>query len=41
LAVGQSLRSVVRHPMDIIIAGIVAVLLFFYLLYSLLKPERF
>jgi K+-transporting ATPase KdpF subunit len=31
----------VRHPMDIILAGIVAVLLFFYLLYALLRPERF
>jgi len=27
--------------MDYMIAGIVAVLLFFYLLYALLKPERF
>jgi K+-transporting ATPase KdpF subunit len=31
----------VRCPMDYMIAGIVAVLLFFYLLYALLKPERF
>jgi len=27
--------------MDYIIAGIAAVLLFFYLIYALLKPERF
>jgi len=27
--------------MDFVVAGIAAVLLFFYLLYALLKPERF
>jgi len=27
--------------MDYIVAGIAAVLLFFYLIYALLKPERF
>jgi K+-transporting ATPase KdpF subunit len=30
-----------RWVMDFIIAGLAAVALFFYLLYALLKPERF
>jgi K+-transporting ATPase KdpF subunit len=40
---GEDLRKVVtnRTSMDYIIAGIAAVLLFFYLIYALLKPERF
>jgi K+-transporting ATPase KdpF subunit len=37
------LREVVTggNTMDYVIAGIASVLLFFYLIYALLKPERF
>jgi K+-transporting ATPase KdpF subunit len=38
----ESLRQAVRRTtMDYIIAGIASVALFVYLLYALLKPERF
>jgi K+-transporting ATPase KdpF subunit len=30
-----------EHPMDYIIAGLASVGLFVYLIYALLKPERF
>jgi K+-transporting ATPase KdpF subunit len=30
-----------RNPMDYLMAGVVAALLFGYLIYALLKPERF
>ncbi|MBS1826816.1 MAG: potassium-transporting ATPase subunit F [Acidobacteria bacterium] len=29
-----------EHPVDYLIAGLCALLLFFYLIYALLKPER-
>jgi K+-transporting ATPase KdpF subunit len=36
------MREALRRPfMDYIVAGICAVLLFFYLIYALVKPERF
>jgi K+-transporting ATPase KdpF subunit len=49
LAHHQGLRQALRSPrtqkgstaMDYIIAGIASVLLFVYLIYALLKPERF
>jgi K+-transporting ATPase KdpF subunit len=34
-------RNCERIPMDYVIAGIAAVLLFIYLVYALLKPEKF
>jgi K+-transporting ATPase KdpF subunit len=41
----QSLRQALarkgRCEMDYLVAGVCAVLLFFYLIYALLKPERF
>jgi K+-transporting ATPase KdpF subunit len=37
----QSLRPPLGGLMDFAIAGIAAVLLFAYLLYALLRPERF
>jgi K+-transporting ATPase KdpF subunit len=38
----EGLRQFVRKPtMDYVIAGLVTVDLFVYLLYALLKPERF
>jgi K+-transporting ATPase KdpF subunit len=38
----ESLRQTVRRTtMDYIIAGIASAALFVYLLYALLKPERF
>jgi K+-transporting ATPase KdpF subunit len=38
----KSLRSPVRRdPMDYIISGIAALFLFGYLVYALLRPERF
>jgi K+-transporting ATPase KdpF subunit len=42
VAVHEGLRQVVKEiQMDYAIAGIGSVLLFFYLIYALLKPERF
>jgi K+-transporting ATPase KdpF subunit len=49
LARDQGLRQALKWPpiqkgskeMDYIIAGMASVLLFVYLLYALLKPERF
>ena len=42
LVLRQGLRPLVRGlTMDYIIAGIAAVLLFGYLIYALLRPERF
>jgi K+-transporting ATPase KdpF subunit len=35
------MRPVVRLSVGYVIAGIVAVFLFIYLLYALLRPERF
>jgi K+-transporting ATPase KdpF subunit len=38
----QSLRPALRRPdVDYIIAGITALFLFVYLVYALLRPERF
>jgi len=38
----QGLREIVGDPsMDYIIAGIVCLALFVYLIYALLRPERF
>jgi K+-transporting ATPase KdpF subunit len=39
----KNLRSALKESwvMDFIVAGVAAVALFFYLLYALLKPERF
>jgi K+-transporting ATPase KdpF subunit len=39
--VRQSLRPSLRTAMDYVIAGIATVLLFAYLVYALLRPERF
>ena len=42
LGIHESLRSPVRiFTMDYIVGGITAVLLFVYLIYALLKPEKF
>ena len=41
LVVRQGVRSPVRGSMDYIIAGIASVFLFVYLIYALLRPERF
>lgn len=37
----QSLRKAVRNFMDYIIGGVTAILLFAYLIYALLRPEKF
>jgi K+-transporting ATPase KdpF subunit len=37
----QSLRQAVGGKMDYVIAGIVSLGLFIYLVYALLRPERF
>jgi K+-transporting ATPase KdpF subunit len=39
--VRQSLRSLVKGAMDYVIAGIATLFLFAYLIYALLRPERF
>jgi K+-transporting ATPase KdpF subunit len=39
--VRRRLRSPVAHVMDYLLAGAVAALLFGYLIYALLRPERF
>jgi K+-transporting ATPase KdpF subunit len=41
LGLYQGLRQAVGEVMDFIIAGVVAVGLFVYLVYALLRPERF
>jgi K+-transporting ATPase KdpF subunit len=37
----EGLRKALRDPMDYALGGIVAVFLFGYLIYALLKPEKF
>jgi K+-transporting ATPase KdpF subunit len=41
LGIREGLRQVVEETMDYIIAGIVALGLFAYLIYALLRPEKF
>jgi K+-transporting ATPase KdpF subunit len=42
LGLHESLRQAVRRvTMDYLIAGVAAAALFVYLIYALLKPERF
>jgi K+-transporting ATPase KdpF subunit len=42
LALCETLRQVVRrNTMDFLIAGLISMGLFIYLMYALLKPERF
>jgi K+-transporting ATPase KdpF subunit len=41
LGLHQGLRQAVGGTMDYIIAGITAVFLFVYLVYALLRPEKF
>ena len=42
LGLREGLRQAVRRiAMDYIIAGVATIGLFFYLIYALLKPERF
>ena len=42
LGLHQSLRQVIRRiTMDYLIAGVASLGLFVYLIYALLKPERF
>ena len=42
LGLHQGLRQIVRNKdMDYVIAGIASLALFIYLIYALLRPERF
>jgi K+-transporting ATPase KdpF subunit len=42
LGLREGLRQTVRRiPVDYIIAGVISLALFAYLVYALLKPERF
>jgi K+-transporting ATPase KdpF subunit len=41
LGLRQGVRSPVGAAMDYLLAGITSVLLFGYLIYALLRPERF
>jgi len=42
LGIHESMREVIGDvPMDYLIAGVAAIVLFIYLLYALLRPERF
>jgi K+-transporting ATPase KdpF subunit len=41
LGINESLRQALRKDMDYILTGLASLLLFAYLFYALLKPERF